>query len=84
MTRWAYVVLVVAAVCCGPVNNPVSPEYPCGTRGHMCYSGKCCWNGQECGGDVAYCPEDMCCYVGDEYAATSDRDAGNQTLQWRP
>jgi len=44
--------------------NPVSPEYPCGTRAHQCIDGACCWNNEVCGGIGTGCPEGYCCFVG--------------------
>lgn len=71
----ALALIVVATAGCGKCNepqNPVSPEYPCGTRGHKCSSGMCCWNGEDCGGDVPWCPAGVCCYAGSGAA----KDAG--------
>lgn len=81
----AMLVLLVALASCqgwNDVNNPVSKEYPCGTRAHMCSSGGCCWNTDDCGGDVASCPADLCCYKGTEWGTSAD--AGTRTKQWRP
>jgi len=59
---------------CNKIDNPVSPEYPCGTRAHPCNLKplSCCWNNEVCGGPVGTgCPAGMCCYVGDDfYSAT--------------
>ena len=58
---------------CLAVNNPESPDYPCGPRGLVC-SGSyphatCCWQGDTCGGVDPTCPANYCCWVGDDQQA---------------
>jgi hypothetical protein len=67
-----------------PANNPVSPEYPCGTRAHVCTTSPlaCCWQGQDCGAEGTSCPAGMCCASGDSFGV--ERDAGGPTKQWVP
>lgn len=85
MNKLRIALLLALAVACGPVHNPVSPEYPCGTRAHKCSSGDCCWNDQDCGGDVGWCPVDMCCYRGDGQGYGVSPDGGvRMTRQWSP
>ena len=76
---------------CNKVNNPVSPDYPCGTRAHPCTLTPltCCWNTDVCGGrpDWPGCPAGMCCYVGDDYGAVPASSAPpvrGPTAQWAP
>ena len=73
---------------CTEINNPVTPEYPCGTRAHGCSSsGGCCYNQDDCGGDVPNCPEGYCCYRGGDSASLDGGDAAvrhDPTLQWKP
>lgn len=72
--------LVLCVGCQQHVENPVSPERPCGTRGVSCEGGSCCWIGQMCG-DGLTCPDGMCCYIGERGAAP---DAGHANApQWR-
>ena len=68
--------LALLVGCHQEIVNPVSPEYPCGTRMHMCSSGKCCWNDQDCGGDVYSCPEGHCCFSGAGTAASKQKEPG--------
>jgi hypothetical protein len=76
-----FVVVMMSFGCNQPVQNPVSPEYPCGTRAHKCDSGGCCWNFEDCGGDVPSCPADMCCFA--DMGAAKDLDAGRKIEpQW--
>lgn len=75
----ALALLVLLMACNQHVENPKSAAYPCGTRAHMCSSGGCCWNSQDCGADTAGCPPDMCCAgSGTLYGASGP------TNQWRP
>jgi len=73
----------IAGCPCNEINNPVSPEYPCGTRAYQCQSGKCCWNDHVCGGDpgVLNCPPGLCCFQGGDWAPNPD---GGSTEQWKP
>jgi hypothetical protein len=67
---------------CNQVNNPVSKDYPCGTRAHACSITplECCWNGEICGGQPG-CPPDMCCYVGESPAGSEmPQDASPKPL----
>ena len=66
--------LLLVASCAGwtTADNPVSQDYPCGTRAHACSIQplECCWNGTICGNaELSGCPIDSCCYEGDELAA---------------
>lgn len=77
------IALVVALGCgrdCNIVDNPVSKDYPCGTRAHPCQLNPltCCWNNAVCGGPVGSgCPEGYCCFVGDDDSSfAAVRDAG--------
>ena len=76
-------VALVAAQCSGTPSNPVSPQYPCGTRAHACSVSplSCCWNGEVCGGEFLSCPVGMCCYDGESLG--KNPDAGTQQPQWR-
>ena len=59
--------LIVVAAGCGSFNqvqNPITPEYPCGTRMHQCSDGGCCWNNEDCGGEILSCRPGRCCYRG--------------------
>lgn len=38
--------LLLLSAC--QIDNPISREYPCGTRAHQCPSHQCCWNFQVC------------------------------------
>lgn len=53
--------LGVAIVVACAFQNPVSPEYPCGTQGLDCGHGLCCWRGDSCGGEIG-CPVGYCCW----------------------
>ncbi|MFA4971382.1 MAG: hypothetical protein WC683_02130 [bacterium] len=84
-------VLLCTFVCgcgnCNPVHNPVSSEYPCGTRAHACSTAplSCCWNDLVCGGEVGSgCPAGMCCYGGDSFAARQDGGNAAPSRQWQP
>lgn len=73
-----YILFAIATVCaCSQaVPNPVSPDYPCGTRSHVCSKNPlmCCWNSEVCGGPVGTgCPAGYCCYIGDDYGAAAPR-----------
>ena len=67
---------------CGEPQNPVSEAYPCGTRAHMCGSGGCCWNSQDCGGDTPGCPDGYCCASG----MSASRKVSSEPVekQWKP
>ena len=83
MRTLAMIAIVLGCAGCGQYNqpqNPVTTDYPCGTRAHMCASKACCWNGQDCGGDVVSCPADMCCAAG----LALSPDAGGSEPQWKP
>ena len=80
-TITVFLLAAALAGCQQHVDNPTSTEYPCGTRGHRCGGGSCCWNGDECGGDVGSCPVGMCCADGTGLTATSG-PSGNYP-QWR-
>ena len=72
---------------CNSTHNPVSPEYPCGTRAHVCSTAPlmCCWGYDVCGGEVGSgCPAGYCCYGGDTFAARQDGGNGGPTKQWQP
>jgi hypothetical protein len=76
----AFAACVVAATLfrCTPmlkVDNPVSLEYPCGTRGIVCDTSpvSCCWRGEACGKEGSSCPEGMCCYDGEGFGASEPR-----------
>ena len=45
-----YLLLALLLIACSPATNPISKEYPCGTRAHACSSKPvtCCWNFEEC------------------------------------
>jgi len=71
---------------CGQNDNPVSPDYPCGTRAHACSVNPlmCCWNSSVCGGQVGSgCQEGFCCYAGEDYAAKTDAGSTHEK-QWKP
>jgi hypothetical protein len=64
-------VLLVLTVGCHDMRatNPVSAEYPCGTRAHPCSRAPltCCWNAMVCGGlEGTGCPAGMCCAIDNE------------------
>lgn len=62
------------------VDNPVSPEYPCGPRSHPCSLQPlaCCGNNEVCGGPPGTgCPAGMCCYVGDNFFMTAPKTSGS-------
>ncbi len=42
-----YLLLILILSAC-QTTNPISRDYPCGTRQHQCPSRECCWNFQEC------------------------------------
>lgn len=72
---------------CNQVNNPVSKDYPCGTRAHACSVQPlmCCWNNEVCGGAVGTgCPAGMCCYVGEGFSASPSAKPDKQQSQWAP
>lgn len=62
--------VTLAAILSCQFQNPVSPEYPCGTQGLDCGNTMCCWRGDLCGSDAAFsrCPKGYCCWEGDEMA----------------
>ena len=73
----------VLIVSCGGWSNPVSPEYPCGTRAHQCSNGACCWNGQDCGRPDTYsCPKDMCCESSGSDNWYGSSGSRKMTKQW--
>jgi hypothetical protein len=87
----ALLAICVFAAGCGacnqPVANPVSPDYPCGTRAHACSAKplSCCWNSEVCGGEVGSgCPAGSCCYAGETLATGKDGGAGPASKQWSP
>ena len=93
MLKSGMLALCVATAGCGscnqPVPNPVSPDYPCGTRARVCSTApalSCCWLSEDCGGAVgSSCPAGMCCYGGESLAASSDGGAkGSPSPQWTP
>lgn len=45
-----YLLLALLLIACSPAPNPVSKDYPCGTRAHACSTKPltCCWNFEEC------------------------------------
>ena len=45
-----YLLLALLLIACSPATNPISKEYPCGTRAHACSTKPltCCWNFEEC------------------------------------
>lgn len=87
-TKLMLVLVVLLAGCWNSdVNNPVSPEYPCGTRGLVCSTDplSCCWQHQYCGAKGTRCPEDMCCFDGDRASRDGGADGGSEpTKQWTP
>lgn len=83
---------VLLAACskdCSQINNPVTPDYPCGTRAHACSTNPlmCCLNTDVCGGPIGSgCPAGMCCYIGDDYGAgprPSAQPGARSEPQWR-
>lgn len=60
MRRLLSFLLLSWLVACGPIENPISPDYPCGTRGRSCGNGLCCGISEECGTGLG-CPEGYCC-----------------------
>lgn len=88
MTNKLMLVLLVLLAGCwnSDVNNPVSPEYPCGTRAHACSMSplSCCWNFQYCGAAGNRCPADMCCFDGDRATADGSDAGKDPTEQWTP
>jgi hypothetical protein len=86
----ASILLLTACKNCTSVNNPVSPDYPCGTRGHVCSTNplSCCWVGDDCGGTLG-CPRDMCCFAGTAAAYSSAQpisssESTKPSPQWKP
>lgn len=80
------VVIWLTGACFLKETNPVSKEYPCGTRAHACSTEPlmCCWNGETCGGQPGSgCQPGMCCYGGDYFSATRG-DASAPVQQWQP
>lgn len=83
-------ILVCGCANCNQINNPVSTDYPCGTRAHACSTTPlaCCWNSEVCGGAVGSgCPTDSCCYGGDNFGASKDAGPAETpppTKQWKP
>ena len=83
--------LLLLASChsdCNQINNPVSKDYPCGTRAHACSMQPlmCCWNSEVCGTDSGNgCPKGMCCATGD-FGINPDVPVSGtkQVGQWRP
>ena len=83
---------------CNQPNNPISKDYPCGTRAHACSTSPlmCCWRDEVCGGQVGSgCPEGMCCFVGEDLTAAASPSASSKTplvaqpgakqqAQWKP
>lgn len=90
MTRTILALLCVLFCGCAPCTpppNPVSPEYPCGTRAHACSTAplSCCWNTEVCGGEIGSgCPVGYCCYGGDSFGAQRDGGSHSPTKQWPP
>jgi hypothetical protein len=87
-TRMLLVLAMAVLVSCAgwnKVNNPVSEDYPCGTKAHACSFSPlaCCWNDSACGGKGTSCPEGMCCFVGDSYYGAGD-GYKSVTEQWSP
>ena len=66
--------LLLTLADCAPGANPVSPSYPCGTRGLVCSTAplSCCWQGDECTAD-GYCRPASTPYLG-----------ASAHKQWRP
>ena len=74
--------LLLVASCAGwtTADNPVSQDYPCGTRAHACTGTPltCCWNGSICGSaKLSGCPDDMCC-------ADDSEQVPKLAAKWRP
>ena len=77
VTIFAVVCLMGCSGCksCNKVENPPSPEYPCGSRAHPCSLSPllCCWNTEVCGGpDGTGCPTGMCCAMGEDYSIATN------------
>jgi hypothetical protein len=49
-----------------PATGPNSPWGPCYHTEHACQDGACCLNSFDCGGETPGCPQEVCCYAGDD------------------
>jgi hypothetical protein len=88
------IILLLAAILtlsgckdCNKVENPVSPDYPCGTQAHICSLKplSCCWNSEVCGGLVGTgCPAGMCCFVGEDFFYTAAPKASGSAPKTAP
>jgi hypothetical protein len=59
---------LASLAACTPGESPVSPDYPCGTRGRSCGAGLCCGITEECGTGLG-CPVGYCCPRDDDFSA---------------
>lgn len=54
---------MIAACTPAILTPPVGPgtSYVCGLQGKVCNTSKCCWRGDNCGGEAG-CPAGYCCF----------------------
>ena len=63
--------------------NPISKDYPCGTRAHACSTAPtmCCWNFEVCGKGLG-CPAGMCCADPDISSSAKKESKSQDHAQW--